>query len=132
MLSTRQHTLFRLTQPVGFACFLVYFLLPRLQGGIYIFLAGLALTLVGIAYETWFGLKYRSRSKEFDLFAFLGSVMLKLALIGIIAWRVLLEGKWSIFALIIIVFIALGWNTWLFVFKRKRRSDESSDLLDSN
>jgi hypothetical protein len=122
------HTLCKFLQPLGFAFFLIFFLLPVNDK---LFYAGLVFTGLGMAYELWYGLTHQHEDVNFNLRLFLGSFILKLILIAAVCWRVIWDGRNSALILLAVVVVAILWNIWINFFRPDKSKKHETDVLDN-
>lgn len=127
MTSGGIHRYLKLLQPLGFAFFLLFFLLSN---RIPLFYTGLVLTIAGMAYELYNGLTNGHKSPSFRKGSFLTGFVLKLFLITAISWRVLSENRYSLILLLLAVVLAFVWNIWSNFFSSGKSRQTDDDILD--
>ncbi len=130
-MNPKLHSTLKLLQPLGFILFALYFLLSgEVQKLNFWFNLALAVTSIGILYETWHGLENRHKNPSYNHIVFFGNVFIKGLLIGGIAAKISLgESQTGTQILATIVSIAVFWNLIVFLV-RKDKKKTSSELLD--
>ena len=132
-MNSKLHSALKLLQPLGFILFALYFLLSgEVQKLNLWFLLALAVTSIGILYETWHGLVNRHKNPSYNHIVFFGNVFIKGLLIGGIAAKISMgESQTGIQILATIVSIAVFWNLVVLLVRKGKRKN-SRELLDDD
>jgi len=115
-------------QPLGFALFLLYFIIPNKAVSIPLFWAGILFSVAGSIVEIQNFLKLPAKRKKGKFILVIPGIIVKILLIVSIALRVY-EVKYSVFILLGVIVLAIIWSAFSVFYKPHNASDEG--ILDA-